>query len=103
MRDNGGPKDLPGVLQTIIAKANAADIKFVKMQPQTESKTGVPINYTMVLELTASYNSYCRFIAALESLPSMVRIDRIALSDPKNNMLEIRTLVTCFIQPKTNH
>jgi len=30
MRETGGSRDLSGVLQMIIAKANAADIKFVK-------------------------------------------------------------------------
>jgi Tfp pilus assembly protein PilO len=100
MRDVGSPKDLSGVLQMIIARANAADIKFVKMQPLADTKTGTPANYPMVLELTASYNSYGRFIAALETQPSIVRVDRIAITAQKNNMLEIRTLITCYIQNK---
>jgi Tfp pilus assembly protein PilO len=100
IREVGGPKDLSGVLQMIIERANAADIKFVKMQPLADTKTGMPANYPMVLELTASYNSYGRFIAALETQPSTVRVDRIAITAQKNNMLEIRTLITCSIQDK---
>jgi Tfp pilus assembly protein PilO len=84
----------------IIERANAADIKFVKMQPLADTKTGTPTNYPMVLELTASYNSYGRFIAALETQPSTVRVDRIAITAQKNTMLEIRTLITCSIQDK---
>jgi Tfp pilus assembly protein PilO len=100
MRDMGGSQDLSGILQMIIAKANAADIKFVKMQPQTEVKSGASTTYPMILEMTASYYSYGRFIAALERQPSMLRVDRIAITAQKNGMLDIRTLITCFIQTK---
>jgi Tfp pilus assembly protein PilO len=84
----------------IIAKANAADIKFVKMQPQAETKSGTSTIYPMVLELTATYYSYGRFIAALEMQPSIVQVDRIAITAQKNGSLDIRTLITCFIQTK---
>jgi Tfp pilus assembly protein PilO len=100
MRETGGSHDLSGVLQMIIAKANAADIKFVKMQPQAETKSGTSTIYPMVLELTATYYSYGRFIAALEMQPSIVQVDRIAITAQKNGSLDIRTLITCFIQTK---
>jgi Tfp pilus assembly protein PilO len=100
LRETGGARDLSGVLQMIIAKANAADIKFVKMQPQAETKSGTSIVYPMVLELTATYYSYGRFIAALETLPWVVRVERMAITVQKTGLLEIRTLVTCFIQDK---
>jgi Tfp pilus assembly protein PilO len=96
----GGPEDLSGVLHMIIAKANAADIPFVKMQPQTETKSGPAGAYPMILELTASFYSYGRFIAALEAYPSLLRIDRIAITAQKNGLLDIRTLITCSIQTK---
>lgn len=100
LRETGGSHDLSGVLQMIIAKANAADIKFVKMQPQAETKSGASTVYPMILELTATYYSYGRFIAALETQPSVVRVDRIAITSQKNGLLDIRTLITCFIQTK---
>jgi Pilus assembly protein, PilO. len=101
MGEIGGTHDLSGVLQMIIAKANAADIKFVKMQPQAEIKAGTSMNYPIILECTASYYSYGRFIAALETRPSVMRVDRIAMTAQKNGLLDIRTLVTCFIQTKS--
>jgi len=96
----GGPGDLSGILHMIIAKANAAGISFVKMQPQTETKSGPTGTYPMILELTASFYSYGRFIAALEAYPSLLRIDRIAITAQKNGLLDIRTLITCSIQTK---
>jgi Tfp pilus assembly protein PilO len=99
-KETGGSQDLSGVLEMIIVKANAADIKFVKMQPQAETKSGPSTVYPMILELMATYYSYGRFIAALESQPSAVRVDRVAITAQKNGLLEIRTLVTCFIQAK---
>lgn len=100
VRETGGSYDLSGILQMIIAKANAADIKFVKMQPQAETKSGTSMIYPMILELSATYHSYGKFIASLEMQPTVIRVDRIAIAAKKNGLLEIRTLITCFIQTK---
>ncbi|MGB7566823.1 MAG: type 4a pilus biogenesis protein PilO [Chitinivibrionales bacterium] len=99
-REIGGSHDLSGVLQMIIAKANGADIAFVKMQPEAETRSGTTTIYPLILECSATYNAYGKFIAALETQPSVVRVDRIAITARKNELLEIRTLVTCFIQAK---
>lgn len=96
----GETKDLPGVLQMIIAKANAADIQFVKMQPQTETSAGPAAAYPIILEMSASYNSLGRFVSAIEAMPYVIRVDRIAITAQHNELLEIRILVTCFIQNK---
>ncbi len=92
----GETKDLPGILRLLIAKANAADIQFVKMQPQTETALGAAVTYPIVLELTTSYHSLGRFISSIEAMPHLVRVDRVALIAGRNNTVEARILVTCF-------
>ena len=92
-------KNLPGILQLIIKEANAADIKFVKMQPPSDlSKSGAG-NYPLVLALTATYNSLGQFVSSIERLPHIMRTDRIAITAGRNNTLDARIQLTCFLHP----
>jgi Tfp pilus assembly protein PilO len=92
----GETRDLPGILRLLIAKANAADIRFVRMQPQTETALGATVTYPIILELTTTYHSLGRFISSIESMPHLVRVDRLALIAGRNTTVEARILVTCF-------
>jgi Tfp pilus assembly protein PilO len=89
--------DLPGLLQLLIAKAKDADIRFVKMQPQTDERGQKENGYPVVLEMTAPYSSLGRFVSSLEKLPRYLRVDRIALTEGEKG-LDVRILVTCFIR-----
>jgi hypothetical protein len=96
-REYGDTKDLSGILRLLISKANAAQIQFVKMRPPSEAASGNVATYPLVLELTTSYQCLGRFVSSMESLPHLVRVDRIAITAVRNNMVEARILVTCFL------
>ena len=96
-QDFGDSKDLSGIVRLLIVKANAAGIQFVKMRPPTETAGAASATYPLVLELTTSYHSLGRFVSSMESLPHLVRVDRIALVAGRNNTVEVRILITCFL------
>jgi Tfp pilus assembly protein PilO len=97
-REFGEPKDLPMILRMLIEKANAADIQFIKMQPTPENVSGKTGAYPIVLEMTASYHCLGRFIAALEAVPTLGHIDRMAITAVQNGLLSVRLQVTCYLQ-----
>ena len=57
------------------------------------------VRYPVLLETATTYRSLGGFIAALEALPHMVRIDRIAVSASADDKISVKILVTCFLQP----
>ncbi len=89
--------NLSELLQLLIARAGASDIRFVKMVPQQQTAHGDRIDFPVVLETNASYHSLGRFVSSLEELPDVLRIDRLAITAQKNN-LDVRILVTCFLR-----
>lgn len=95
--DYGEVKDVSGILRLLIAKANAANIQFVKMHPQTETASETSAAYPLILETTASYQSLGRFIASMEALPRLVRVDRVAFTAVRGGNVEARILITCFL------
>ena len=98
--ENGQSCDLPAILRILLKKANAADIQFVKMVPQSEMTAGASTACPIILEMTASYHSLGRFVASLESLPRLIHVDRLSLSLNKKNLLDAKILITCFIGNK---
>jgi type IV pilus assembly protein PilO len=96
-RQFGGTKDLPGALRMLIEKANAADIRFVKMQPSSQGSPDKDGRYPIVLEMTASYHSLGRFVSSLEEVPHLVRLDRFAITANRGGMLDIRIQLTCTL------
>jgi Tfp pilus assembly protein PilO len=81
----------------LIARAGAADIRFVKMLPQQEVVHGDRIEFPVVLETTASYHSLGRFVSSLEKLPAVLRIERLAITAQKSD-LDVKILITCFLR-----
>jgi len=95
----GNLGDLSALLQMLIEKARESDIRFVKMLPQAEQPGADFVRYPVLLETATTYRSLGGFIAALEALPHMVRIDRIAVSASADDKISVKILVTCFLQP----
>lgn len=90
--------DISGLLQMLIQRAKLADIAFVKMQPLAERRMDDYSEYPVELELITSYLSLGQLVASLESVPQMIRLERMALTVTKGNKLEVRLLVNCRLQ-----
>jgi Tfp pilus assembly protein PilO len=95
--DLADPSDLSGLLQMIFDQAWKANIKFDKTQPQPEVRGEDFIHYPILFEMTTSYGSLGTFIAALERMPQIMRIDRLALDANKQGLVEVKLMVTCFL------
>jgi Tfp pilus assembly protein PilO len=95
--DELNPRGLSELLQLLISRAGAADIRFVKMLPQQEVVHGDRIEFPVVLETTASYHSLGQFVSSLEELPSVLRIERLAITAQKAD-LDVKILVTCYLR-----
>jgi len=93
-------RDLSSLLEMLIGKASAADIQFVKMQPQPEEKKEDMLLYPVVLEITTTYHALGRFVSSLETLPHLIRINRLAINANKSGKLNVKILVTCYLQPE---
>jgi Tfp pilus assembly protein PilO len=89
-------------LEMLIAVARKAEIRFSLMQPQEESLTADHIKYPVLLALTSTYHELGQFIAAIEKLPFMFTVDRLAIDAVDNGKCNVRLLVTCLI-PKEQH
>ncbi len=91
------PHDLSGLLQMIFDKAWAADIRFDKTLPQKESRGRDYIYYPVNLEMTTTYNNFGSFIASLERLPQIVRVDRTEIKSLPGETITAKMLITCFL------
>ncbi len=89
--------DLSSFLEMLINIARKADIQFIRMQPQEESKNADYTLCPVMLVLTTTYHELGQFIAALEKLPHLFRIDRLAMAATSEGRCEVKILVTCLI------
>ena len=89
---------ISSILEILIAKASAADIRFVKIQPQTQAPGSRA--YPVVLEMNTMYNSLGRLIASLETLPQLLRVERLAIETLPQGKISARCLVTCILSEK---
>ncbi|MBN1309425.1 MAG: type 4a pilus biogenesis protein PilO [Chitinispirillaceae bacterium] len=98
-KDSG---DLSGYLETLIDVARKHNIRFGRIQPQDEMHTADFDFYPVLLVLTTSYHELCRFITALEKLPTLFSVDRLAMDAASEGKCDIKLLVTCIIpaEPK---
>ncbi len=88
---------LSSFLETLIAKARASDIRFVKMQPQAESRNEDFVLFPVILDMTTTYHALGQFISSLEKIPFMFKIERLAMESKPEGGIEAKILVTCFI------
>ncbi len=91
------PHDLSGLLQMIFDKAWEVDIRFDKTIPQTEVRGADYIYYPVLLEMRTSYNSLGKFLASLERMPQIVRVDRVAITATTEKNIYARLRITCFL------
>lgn len=94
----GDATDLSGLLEMLIAWAKAADIRFVRVQPQEQTEMAGYTVFPVLLEFTAPYNALGRFVAGLESQPHVVRIERLAVNASDPHKVEVRLLVALFLR-----
>ncbi|MBD3242767.1 MAG: type 4a pilus biogenesis protein PilO [Chitinivibrionales bacterium] len=94
----GDAQDLSGLLEMLIAWAKAADIRFVRVQPQEQSEMGGYTTFPVLLEFASPYNALGRFVAGLESQPHVVRIERLAVNAKDPHEIEVKLLVTLFLR-----
>jgi hypothetical protein len=93
---SGYKQDLSGLLRLIIDDAGAAGIRFVKIQPLSDTSkaaTSVPL----ALEFTTTYNSMGKFISSIEVRPYLFHISRLSVTAIKNNLIEVQIYAVCFI------
>lgn len=95
-------RDLSSFLELLINKARASDIRFVKMQPQPETKNEDFQFFPVLLEVTTTYHALGQFLSSLEKLPHMFRVDRLAMEAISDTSIEVKILVTCFIPLQGN-
>lgn len=90
-------RDLSSFLELLISKARASDIRFVKMQPQAETRNEDFQFFPVLLEVTTTYHALGQFLSSLEKLPHMFRVDRLALEALSESSIDGKILITCFI------
>lgn len=95
-------RELSGILDMLIKKAKASEIKFVKIQPLQETTQGDFILYPVILEMNAPFNALGRFVASLESTPDKVKLDKISIDNGNDERVSAKIQVTCFLQTKEN-
>ena len=84
-------------LELLIATARKSEVRFTRMQPQEEKSSGDFTRYPVLLSFTTSYHELGQFVAALEKLPYMFSVDRVAISTDNKGECDVRLLVTCLI------
>jgi Tfp pilus assembly protein PilO len=89
--------DISEYLENLIAIARKSEIHFVRMQPQDEKQEKDILLYPILLVLTATYHELGSFVAALEKLPHLYRIDRLALDATTKGKCNVKLLLTCMI------
>jgi len=90
-------RDLSSFLELLISKARASDIRFVKMQPQPETRNDDFRFFPVLLEVTTTYHALGQFLSSLEKLPYMFRVDRLALEALSESSIDGKILITCLI------
>ena len=91
------PHDAGSFLEELISVARKADIRFVKMQPQEESRTEEYTFYPVLLDLTTTYHALGQFLSSLEKLPHLYRVNRVAINTARNGKCSVKLLITSLI------
>jgi Tfp pilus assembly protein PilO len=95
-----GTPELSYFLETLIAKAKASEIRFVKMEPQAENK-GRDFNmFPILLDFTTTYHSLGQFVSSIEKLPQLYRVNRIFIEAKSEGRIGVKILITCLIPLK---
>jgi Tfp pilus assembly protein PilO len=90
-------QELAGYLELLIDKAKSNDIRFTKMHPQAEIKNQDYTLFPILLEMSTTFNSFGRFVSALERLPCYFKVDRISVESGKSEKIDIKLMVTSII------
>ncbi|MDG5816207.1 type 4a pilus biogenesis protein PilO [Chitinispirillales bacterium ANBcel5] len=104
-------KDLPrvassrtisDVLDQLINHAKDAGFQLTKIQPGEGNTIGNQIHIPVELEMSTGYNSVGKFVASLETVPQLLRVEQIGTEAQSQDTLLVRLLVTCFIPSQEN-
>ena len=93
----GDSRDIASYLKLLIDKARTADIRFVKMQPQTDEKNEDFIFSPVLLEMSTTYYALGRFVSALEKLPHNFKVNRLSIDAQSNGKINVKLLVISII------
>jgi hypothetical protein len=96
-----GYGDISATLQLLMEQGRNAGVRFVRVQPQTEQRDNRLVLYPVLLETSTSYKSLVRLIGAFESIPHLLRIERIGITSMNLSSVSVNILVTCFLQPES--
>ncbi|MBD3344594.1 MAG: type 4a pilus biogenesis protein PilO [Chitinivibrionales bacterium] len=94
------PQNFSGLLQMLIAKADNAGIRFVRMEPEEELVKKDYILYPVTLEMSTNYNSFGQFVSSLEATPQLVSVDRLGIAADEGPKITATIRVTCFLRPR---
>jgi Tfp pilus assembly protein PilO len=90
-------QDLSGYIELLIDKAKVNDIRFVKMQPQSEIKNQDFTFYPILLEMSTTYNALGHFISSLEKLPHYFKVERISIDSGESGKIDVKLMVTSIV------
>ncbi|MBD3320882.1 MAG: type 4a pilus biogenesis protein PilO [Chitinivibrionales bacterium] len=94
------PRDFSALLQMLITRADAAGIRFVRMEPEEEQREKDYILYPVVLEMSTTYNSLGQFVSSLEGMPQLVSVERLGIAAGEGQKITATIRVTCFLRPR---
>jgi Tfp pilus assembly protein PilO len=89
--------DISSYLENLISIAGKSDIHFVRMQPQEEKVEKDYALHPVLLVLTTTYHELGSFIAAIEKLPQLYHLDRLALDATNDGKCDVKLLLTCMV------
>ncbi|MBD3419386.1 MAG: type 4a pilus biogenesis protein PilO [Chitinivibrionales bacterium] len=91
-------EETPDLLQMLITKARNADISFTRIEPEAKTHGTDFIHYPVILEMSTRFHSLGKFIASLEEMPQVVRVDRLSIGAEAANKINVLLNITCFFQ-----
>jgi hypothetical protein len=99
--DVSEPQDLPQLIQIVYDQAykiSRTGIVFTGTQPQPEMVQGDRISYPVVLGIKTDFRTLHQFVAALERLPFILRVEGIAAKKAAGDgNLEASIAITGFV------
>jgi len=91
------PADISSYLEYLISLGRKEGIQFSRMQPQKAVFEGQFTIYPLMLVFSTTYHDMGRFIATMEKLPHLYRIQRLAIDSGDHGVCEAKLLLLCRI------
>jgi Tfp pilus assembly protein PilO len=92
------PDDVSGLLTIIFERAGRAGVRIEKTVPGRPVHIDAYVHYPIVMNIEANYTALGRFVSALETLPHLFRVTRIALEADKSGRVTARLRLLCMLK-----